>query len=54
MLAARGSALLLAGDESVSVSYESGFTDLGQGDFFDLPDSGADRGRRLYRRRDAC
>jgi len=37
MLAANGSALLLAQDQSVSVSYESGFTDLGQGDFFNLP-----------------
>jgi galactofuranose transport system permease protein len=32
MLAARGAALILAKDESVSVSYDSGFTDLGQGD----------------------
>jgi ribose transport system permease protein len=34
MLAAYGSALLLAKDQSISVSYDSGFTDLGQGDFF--------------------
>lgn len=37
MLAANGAALLLAQDQSVSVSYESGFTDLGQGDLFNLP-----------------
>jgi len=37
MLAANGSALLLAQDQSVSVSYESGFTDLGQGDILYLP-----------------
>ena len=37
MLAANGAALLLAQDQSVSVSYESGFTDLGQGDIFNLP-----------------
>jgi galactofuranose transport system permease protein len=37
MLAANGAGLLLAKDESVSVSYDSGFTDLGQGDFFNLP-----------------
>ena len=37
MLAANGSALLLAQDQSVSVSYESGFTDLGQGDIFNIP-----------------
>lgn len=37
MLAASGSALLLADNQSVSVSYESGFTDLGQGDFLNLP-----------------
>ena len=33
MLAANGTALLLAKDQTVSVSYDSGFTDLGQGDF---------------------
>jgi ribose/xylose/arabinose/galactoside ABC-type transport system permease subunit len=32
MLAANGAGLLLAKDQSVSVSYESGVTDLGQGD----------------------
>jgi ribose/xylose/arabinose/galactoside ABC-type transport system permease subunit len=32
MLAASGSALLLAGNQSIAVSYQSGFTDLGQGD----------------------
>ncbi len=37
MLAAGGSALLLAGNQSVSVSYESGFTELGQGDFLGFP-----------------
>jgi len=37
MLAANGSALLLAHDQSVSVSYDSGFTDLGQGDIFNIP-----------------
>ncbi len=37
MLAAYGSALLLAKDQTVSVSYESGFTDLGQGDFYNIP-----------------
>jgi galactofuranose transport system permease protein len=37
MLAANGSALLLAQDQSVAVSYDSGFTDIGQGDIFNLP-----------------
>lgn len=37
MLAANGAALLLAQDQSVSVSYDSGFTDLGQGDIYNLP-----------------
>jgi len=37
MLAANGTGLLLAKDESVSVSYESGFTDLGQGDILNIP-----------------
>src|SRR5919107_3127957 len=37
MLAASGCALLLAGNQSVSVSYESGFVELGQGDFLGLP-----------------
>jgi galactofuranose transport system permease protein len=37
MLAAYGVALLLAKDQSVSVSYDSGFTDLGQNDFFNVP-----------------
>ncbi len=32
MLAASGTALLLANNQSVSVSYETGFVDLGQGD----------------------
>ena len=32
MLAAKGSALLLAHNQTVSVSYDTGFTDLGQGD----------------------
>jgi galactofuranose transport system permease protein len=37
MLAANGAALLLAKDESVSVSYDSGFTDLGQNDILNIP-----------------
>jgi ribose transport system permease protein len=37
MLAAGGCALLLAGNQSVSVSYESGFTELGQGDLLGFP-----------------
>jgi ribose transport system permease protein len=37
MLAANGTALLLAQDQTVSVSYDSGFTDLGQGDIFNFP-----------------
>ncbi len=37
MLAASGSALLLAGNQSVSVSYESGFTELGQGNLWIFP-----------------
>jgi ribose transport system permease protein len=37
MLAASGCALLLAGNQSVSVSYESGFTELGQGDVLGFP-----------------
>ncbi|MDF2798867.1 MAG: permease component of ribose/xylose/arabinose/galactoside ABC-type transporter [Devosia sp.] len=37
MLAASGSALLLANNQSVSVSYESGFTALGQGNLWILP-----------------
>lgn len=37
MLAASGSALLLAGNQSVSVSYDTSFTDLGQGDFLGFP-----------------
>ncbi|MFL4989797.1 ABC transporter permease [Microvirga tunisiensis] len=37
MLAASGCALLLAENQSVSVSYESGFTELGQGDFLGFP-----------------
>ena len=37
MLAASGSALLLARNQSVSVSYESGFTEIGQGDVLGLP-----------------
>jgi galactofuranose transport system permease protein len=37
MLAASGAALLLARDQSVSVSYDSGFTDIGQNDFFNVP-----------------
>jgi len=37
MLAAYGTGLLLAGNQSVSVSYDSGFTELGQGDFLGFP-----------------
>ena len=37
MLAANGTALLLAKNQSVSVSYESGFTDLGQNDILNIP-----------------
>ncbi len=37
MLGARGLALLLAGDQSVSASYDSGFTLVGQGDLFGFP-----------------
>jgi galactofuranose transport system permease protein len=37
MLAASGSALLISDKQSVSVSYESGFTNLGQGNFIGLP-----------------
>jgi galactofuranose transport system permease protein len=37
MLAASGSALLLAGNQSVSVSYETGFVELGQGDLLGFP-----------------
>ena len=37
MLAASGTGLLLAGNESISVSYDTGFTDIGQGDFLGFP-----------------
>lgn len=37
MLAASGSALLLANNQSVSVSYESGFTSIGQDNFLGFP-----------------
>jgi ribose/xylose/arabinose/galactoside ABC-type transport system permease subunit len=37
MLAASGTALLLANNRSVPVSYQSGFTELGQGNFAGLP-----------------
>jgi ribose transport system permease protein len=37
MLAAKGVALLLSGNQSVAVSYDSGFTDIGQGDFLGFP-----------------
>jgi ribose transport system permease protein len=37
LLAARGLALIFANNTSVAVSYETGFTDLGQGDTFGLP-----------------
>lgn len=37
MLAASGSALLLSGNQSVSASYDTSFTELGQGDLLGLP-----------------
>jgi ribose/xylose/arabinose/galactoside ABC-type transport system permease subunit len=37
MLAASGTALLIANNRSVPVSYQSGFTELGQGNFLGLP-----------------
>ena len=37
MLAANGAALLLAHDQTVSVSYDGTFVDLGQGDLFNIP-----------------
>ena len=37
MLAAYGTALLLANNQSVSVSYETGFTSIGQDDFLGFP-----------------
>ena len=37
MLAASGTALLLAHNQSVSVSYDTGFTDVGQGDWLEVP-----------------
>ncbi|MER8808151.1 ABC transporter permease [Mesorhizobium australicum] len=37
MLAASGSALLLAGNQTVSVSYDSGFTSIGQGNLSVFP-----------------
>jgi ribose/xylose/arabinose/galactoside ABC-type transport system permease subunit len=37
MLAARGVALLLANNQSVSVSYDTDFTQVGQGDFLGFP-----------------
>ena len=37
MLAASGTALLVSGNQSLSVSYDSGFTDVGQGDFLGFP-----------------
>ena len=37
MLASSGTALLLANNESVSVSYDTSFTELGQGDVFGVP-----------------
>ena len=37
MLAARGLALLISGNQSVSVSWDTSFTDLGGGDFLTLP-----------------
>ena len=43
MLAAYGTGLLLAGNQSVSVSYDTGFTDDRPGRFPRLPDPGLDR-----------
>lgn len=40
LLAARGLALLAAGNESVSVNPDNGFTDIGQGDILGLPTPG--------------
>ncbi len=37
MLAANGTALLLAQDQTVSVSYDGTFINLGQGDFYNIP-----------------
>ena len=37
MLAASGTGLLLANNTSVSASYDSGFTNLGQGDLYGVP-----------------
>jgi len=37
MLAASGTGLLLANNTSVSASYDSGFTNLGQGDIYGIP-----------------
>jgi ribose/xylose/arabinose/galactoside ABC-type transport system permease subunit len=37
MLAAYGSGLLLADNQSISVSYDTGFTEIGQGDFCGVP-----------------
>ena len=37
MLAANGTALLLAHDQTVSVSYDGTFVNLGQGDIFNIP-----------------
>ncbi len=37
MLAASGTGLLVAGNQSIGVSYDSGFTAIGQGDFLGFP-----------------
>jgi ribose/xylose/arabinose/galactoside ABC-type transport system permease subunit len=37
MLAASSAGLLLAGNQSISVSYDSGFTEIGQGDLLGFP-----------------
>ena len=47
MLMASGTGLLLAHNQSVSVSYDTDFTWLGQGDLLGLPGSGLDRRPRL-------
>ena len=47
MLAASGTALLLAGNQSVSVSYDTAFIALGQGNLVGLPVPGAHRAAGL-------
>ena len=54
MLAANGAALLLAQDQSVSVSYDSGFTDLGPGRLLQHSRPRADRGARPISSAPSC